>query len=270
MAGEGFLSPPRRFHSPVPGFSPGFNIHAQTPRGELRPWIGSKWGCRAAPLGHTTHSRSVAGWELRVASPCRSSGPSPVGASRCWMLWRHPGSGGIQGSPACAVLVELDPALKAAGLSWAGLGSGDRARAELWLLLLSHTPGKAEPLQQEVREEVPDRGGALQGAPAHRLLPQDGDEAGHRAGGERRHWQDPLCRLHCLHPVSSQPWAPSHGTLSWWPQGKQPLGAAWPSWRGSESCLSTQEHQPQDPPPGARPSSPVQGQGGGDPENPSQ
>lgn len=31
----------------------------------------------------------MAGWELPVASPCRSSGPSPVGASRCWVLWRH-------------------------------------------------------------------------------------------------------------------------------------------------------------------------------------
>lgn len=118
---------------------------------------------------------------------------------------------------------------------------------------------------------MPDRRGALQGAPAHRLLPQDGDEAGHRAGGEWGHRQDPLCRLHRLHPVSSQPWALSHGALSapcWWPQGEQPPGAAWPSRCGSERCLSTQEHQPQDPSSGACPSSPVQGQGGGDPENP--
>lgn len=67
----------------------------------------------------------------------------------------------------------------------------------------SHVLGKAESLQQEVCEEVPDCGGAVQGAPAHRFLSQDGDEAGNRAGGEWGHRQDPLCCLHCLHPVSS-------------------------------------------------------------------
>lgn len=61
---------------------------------------------------------------------------------------------------------------------------------------------QTEPLQQEVREEVPDRRRALQGAAAHCLLPQDGDEAGHRAGGERRGSQAALCyTFYCFNAV---------------------------------------------------------------------
>lgn len=50
-------------------------------------------------------------------------------------------------------------------------------RLSLHLSLLSSS--QTEPLQQEVCEEVPDCGRTLQGATAHRLLPQDGDETGH-------------------------------------------------------------------------------------------
>lgn len=62
---------------------------------------------------------------------------------------------------------------------------------------------QAKPLQQEVREEVPDCGRALQGAAAHCLLPQDGDETGHRAGGEWGRIQTALCdAFYCFHAVS--------------------------------------------------------------------
>lgn len=62
---------------------------------------------------------------------------------------------------------------------------------------------QTEPHQQEVREEVPDSRRTRPGAPAHRLLPQDGDEAGHRAGGERRGVQAAICSaLHSFHAVS--------------------------------------------------------------------
>lgn len=64
---------------------------------------------------------------------------------------------------------------------------------------------QTQPLQQEVCEEVPDRRRALQGAAAHRLLPQDGDETGHRDGGERRRSQAALCySFHRLHAVSPE------------------------------------------------------------------
>ncbi|XP_073174074.1 sodium/hydrogen exchanger 1 isoform X2 [Lepidochelys kempii] len=89
---------------------------------------------------------------------------------------------------------------------------------------------QAESLQQEVHEEVPDRGRAVQGATADCLLSQDGDETSHRAGGEWRVGQDPLCHLHGLHA----------------------------------------EHQSQSPAREAHPASAVQGQRGGDPENPAQ
>lgn len=66
-------------------------------------------------------------------------------------------------------------------------------------------PSQTEPLQQEVREEVPDCGRALQGAAAHRFLPQDGNETRHRAGGERRGSQSAFCdAFHCVHAVSAE------------------------------------------------------------------
>lgn len=62
---------------------------------------------------------------------------------------------------------------------------------------------QTKPLQQEVREEVPDCGRALQGAAAHCLLPQDGDETGHRAGGEWGRSQTALSdAFYCFHAVS--------------------------------------------------------------------
>lgn len=80
--GEGFELPPGRFSSPMLDFSPGCDIHTHTPLDELRPWVGCKWGCRAAPLRHTTYDVPAAVWELPVAGPCRSSGPSIVGVSK--------------------------------------------------------------------------------------------------------------------------------------------------------------------------------------------
>lgn len=81
--GVGFESPPGRFSSPMLDFSLGCNIHTHTtPLYELRPWVECEWGCRAAPFCHATHGVPTAVWELLVAGPCRSSGPSIVGTSR--------------------------------------------------------------------------------------------------------------------------------------------------------------------------------------------
>lgn len=64
---------------------------------------------------------------------------------------------------------------------------------------------QTQPLQQEVCEEVPDCRRTLQGAAAHCLLPQDGDETGHSAGGEWRGNQDAFCcAFHCFHAVSAK------------------------------------------------------------------
>lgn len=51
-------------------------------------WVWCKWGCRASPLCCVTHSMSTAVRELLVASPCRSPGPSLVGAGSCWVFQR--------------------------------------------------------------------------------------------------------------------------------------------------------------------------------------
>ena len=78
----------------------------------------------------------------------------------------------------------------------------DKRTRRLTCFLVS--PLQAKPLQQEVHKEVPDSGRALQGAAAHRLLPQDGVQAGHRAGGERRGRQAALRHaLAGLHAVSA-------------------------------------------------------------------
>lgn len=64
---------------------------------------------------------------------------------------------------------------------------------------------QTEPLQQEVCEEVPDCRRTLQRAAAHCLLPQDGDETGHSAGGEWRGNQAAFCyAFHCFHAVSAK------------------------------------------------------------------
>lgn len=218
-----------------------------------------------APLSPATHGTSTAEWELPVAGPCRSSGPSTVATSSCWVGQRLRSESGHPGLTCAGGNRTISAGL---GQGWrAGSGCQGRVRSDVSLSLL----GKAEPLQQEVCEEVPDCWGEVQGAPAHRFLSQDGDEAGHRAGGERGHRQDPLCCLHCLHPVSSTAMATPCSDQAW-AQAKPflLLGLPWPAQCHSESCLSVQEHQPQDSPCGAHPSSPLQGQRGGDPENPSQ
>lgn len=89
------------------------------------------------------------------------------------------------------------------------------SKVDLFSCLSLPLSPQAKPLQQEVHKEVPDSGRALQGAAAHRLLPQDGVQAGHRAGGERRGRQSALRNaLAGLHAVSAPPSFPLQLTSS--------------------------------------------------------
>ena len=212
--GEGFESPPGRFSSPVLDFSPGCSIHTHTPLDELQPWVGCRWGL-AMPPTICPQQRGSCRWSVpagaqdppfcgQAAAGCFRGCLARQGVGEAWpdLLWW-----------------ELNHLL----LAWAragerGVGAGAGACLMCHCSSFPHVLGKAEPLQQEVREEVPDCGGAVQGAPAHRFLSQDGDEAGNRAGGEWGHRQDPLRCLHRLHPVSSPAlaapclrWAPGIG-----------------------------------------------------------
>ena len=69
-------------------------------------------------------------------------------------------------------------------------------------MLMSASCAQAEPLQQDLLEEVADRRRALHRAAAHLLLQQDGDEAGHDAGGEWERRQAALHPVPRLHAVS--------------------------------------------------------------------
>lgn len=135
--GEGFESPPGRFYSPVLDFSPGCNIHTPTPLDELWPWVG---GSGAAGL-HPLATSPTAAWELPVAGPCRSSGPSVV-VRQLLGVWEAAWLGRESGKPGLTCTGGNGTIFCWPG---PGMGSGEwvpgqRGGSDLSLLLLSPHP----------------------------------------------------------------------------------------------------------------------------------